>query len=260
MPGMLFTIVALFICKIFVLCNVNAWANHLTLVDLVGNGGILAFGDSNTRGLTSERGESASYSAFFHKMLKAKHKGINCAVTNKGFSGNTTEDLYHRLPLLLSNQGVTHPRLIVILAGTNDLILLGHGVRRRTANETISNLIKMHQIVQQHGASVKQLILSYAVSIPQIKSGSIADSQRASINAALYAYSKRCSPMVRYLDIGPHFDLPNNEHRQLWYEDGVHFSARGHYRLAELLYRDMERWVATLSPAQLRAVPSSPCW
>jgi len=70
------------------------------------------------------------------------------AYVGRGIAGQATPELLWRF-----QQDVLdlHPRMVVILAGTNDVIALGRAI---TAAETHSNLEKMIESAQQHGIRV----------------------------------------------------------------------------------------------------------
>jgi lysophospholipase L1-like esterase len=143
----------------------------------------------------------------------------------RGIAGQATPELLWRF-----QQDVLdlHPRTVVLLGGTNDIVLIGRYIG---PNETRANLEKMVQLAQQRGIRVvlcSLLPVAYAGSYRQSR----ATTQIKALNAWLRGYAEQHQlAYVDYFDAlaGPDGSLP-----PAFSPDGLHPNLAG-YRIMERL-------------------------
>ena len=78
---------------------------------------ILAFGDSLTEGWCHSGTKFHPYTRKLQSLIQSLSKSVD--IVNKGVSGETTEQMSDRLPLVLNKDGPFD--LVIILGGTNDI-------------------------------------------------------------------------------------------------------------------------------------------
>jgi lysophospholipase L1-like esterase len=118
------------------LCLLAGCKQSAKLQPLVGDGVLLAFGDSLTYGTGA--GENESYPAVLGKL--SGHK-----VLNYGVPGEISADGLARLPGVLERE---KPALLILCHGANDLL------RHMDQNQVAENLREMIRLAKQRGIAI----------------------------------------------------------------------------------------------------------
>jgi len=210
---------------------------------------VLAFGDSLTAGYHQLGFRFEPYAKHLSELL-TKKMGQPVQVEELGFSGWTTSDMLnhfqrddasasdvcgiHKPGLLFSLRNAqqqerpfTH---VIILGGTNDL-------GSYSGENTLSNLKELHNAI-----SSKFKTRTIALTIPEHFSErhmTKVASNRKIVNDGLkqLAAQRIISQVVDIAELLPFFSLSTEEQKLLW--EGLHLTAAGYHRIAELVYQNI---------------------
>jgi len=211
-----------------------------SLVSFIRAGGeLLAFGDSLTHGLYLDRvgvhgwgpnlDTSHPYTIKLGQLL-----GNSSLVHESGHNGELSETMLDRLPRLLEKKQFANIRVVVILGGNNDL------ENKRDKQHIISNLKKLHHIVQTVGVENNHRMFSVAVTIPEC-SWDIDDVARKEINAELRSFASAHANVTALVDIASSEFSPVTN-ITLWSEDKVHFSVKGYDAIADKIFEALNKF------------------
>lgn len=168
-------------------------------LDPIGNGTILAFGDSLTLGVGTSK--ENSYPAVLSELT-----GLN--VINSGVSGETTTQGVKRLSIELER---TNPSLLILIEGGNDIL------QNKNQNEIKNNVKTMIEIAKSQGI---QIVL-IGIPLKSLFSDSaplyveLADEYKLVFDGTLIGDLQR-SPSLK--------------------SDSVHFNTKGYRKMAESIY------------------------
>lgn len=203
---------------------------------------ILCLGDSLTEGMylfqpPGKKGHAEVLWRPYSNRLQALLPRIK--VVNAGVSGERTDQILHRVPAELE-RGASKVGLVIVLAGTNDMVS-----ELITTADVISHLDLIHQSVWAKGASsvsITMPALSWIRSLPN----SIA--KYKAVNQHLRELRRtNSSNMVGLLDLEERFvPQESEENRFFWGIDNAHLSDKGYERVADLLFKELERSVVLL--------------
>ena len=204
---------------------------------------IIAFGDSLTEGLF-DWPNSRSFHPYTIKLqrlisneIKKSDSKLDIIVRNFGISGERLrESMEQRLRHVVDT---THPDLLIILGGTNDLLDMEKEVNdydsiKRT-NEIIQGLKTLHLLCYYKG------IPTVALSIPETaiddrdQNATVA-TMRRKINKELRDFARRSQVKATFVDIST---IIGRKHKKYW-DDGVHFTPIGYDRVGEVIYAEIK--------------------
>ena len=198
---------------------------------------ILCLGDSLTEGMVlfqppGKKGHAEVLWRPYSNRLQALLPRIK--VVNAGVSGERTDQILHRVPSELERGG-SKIGLVIVLGGTNDMV-----PDSITTADVISHLELIHQSVWAKGASTVSITmpaLSWIRNLPN----SIA--KYKAVNQHLRELRRtKPSQMVGLLDLEERFvPQESEENRFFWGIDNAHLSDKGYERVAELLFKELER-------------------
>eukprot|EP00999_Lentomonas_sp_LEN2_P000415 NODE_1418_length_867_cov_112.605405_g1372_i0.p1 GENE.NODE_1418_length_867_cov_112.605405_g1372_i0~~NODE_1418_length_867_cov_112.605405_g1372_i0.p1 ORF type:complete len:236 (+),score=17.11 NODE_1418_length_867_cov_112.605405_g1372_i0:93-800(+) len=170
---------------------------------------ILAFGDSLTQGWMHMGSETHPYSIKLTALLKEP-------VDHIGHPGWTSQDLHPKLLNVLAKNNYTH---CLILSGTNDL------AEGPTTDQLFSQITALHSLAFE--AEVKTMVIT----IPQ---AFYASEVRDETNERLREFAK--GPNSCLADLNPAIPyVEQGQEREFW-DDHLHFSARGYDQMAVVIY------------------------
>ncbi len=192
MQKYLFIITLVFVGAILQGCGSNK-------LEPIGNGTVLAFGDSLTLGVGTTKENS-------YPAVLAKLSGLN--VVNSGVSGETTAQGLKRLPTELER---TKPDLVILIEGGNDIL------RNKSLSETKNNLQQMIELVTDQN-------------IPLILIG-VPEKSLFSNSAPFYEELAQQYHLV--FDKSLIADLQRSRSLK---SDAVHFNEKGYQKMAEAIY------------------------
>lgn len=217
---------------------------------------ILCFGDSLTEGYCFEAEYDSlplgpltkrvfrPYSEHLERCLV--NAGWQPLVMNRGCSGERTESMLHRLPRVLEELAGDAVEVtdVLILAGTNDLAT-------SSAAEIFARLAQLHKAAWSTGARTGIL------TVPSLRLGkthqdesyaelnAVIESERVELNGYLHAFANQNTHRVYFVDVAASF--PQDEtHKDLWENDGVHFTAEGYAVLGWFIAGTM--WQDAVAP------------
>jgi len=165
--------------------------------------------------------------------------GKKAIVDQRGISGEFTNSMIERLPIIMKNATSTYGykyNTVIILGGTNDL----SGYQTETANSIFSRLEALYKIVLADGA--KLLVVSVPESrVPQPDYIQL----RHDVNKLIKEYyTKHQHEGVRYLDLET--EIPYNATglaSSLWSFDGLHMTALGYDNFGSLVFDSIRDWI-----------------
>lgn len=190
--------------------------------------------------------------ALFHFFNKT---GRNIKVVESGISGQTASEMKDRLPGVLE---VNKPRVVVILAGTNDL------GQHANFKQITSDITELHTKVLTSGRTPGKHTFSIAVTIPQCSwlkpKGDKKinhDEKRKAVNKAIRLTVERCRTRVGLLDLESIFDQSSEENNKYWSVDMVHFSPLGYDEIGRLVFEVLKGFQVDKSDQDL--LPPAGC-
>ena len=177
---------------------------------------ILAFGDSLTEGWCDFGTKFHPYTRKLQALIPALSKSVD--VVNRGVSGETTDQMSERLPLVLNKDGPFD--LVIILGGTNDLGLS----LNKDGEPLFRRLRSLHELALRHSP------LSVAVTIPEtgyeaMDRFTALREKRWQVNALLKQYVQDCGSKIILSDLStklPRKSLSHEDGRKFW--AGARFS------------------------------------
>lgn len=146
---------------------------------------------------------------------------------NQGLSGDTTDGILRRLPDFAN----THPDVIYVMAGVNDL---KHG---RSDNEILGNLQQIIQRLQQIHPQAQIIVQS----ILPTRSDRIPGDRINGLNQQLAAIVEQTG--VNYLDVYSQMADEAGYLRPELTTDGIHLSPQG-YATWQIAILQQDRWIA----------------
>lgn len=150
-----------------------------------------------------------------------------------------------RLPLLLvKGEKVQMYDYAVVLGGTNDL---GYGL---SANDIFAGLLKLY--TQLEKAGVKHI---FAVTIPSSAHEGrfeMLRPNRAAVNGLIKAHVATHSATMSLIDLDEAIKQPvdKGDSRKDYWDDGLHFSAKGYDKFGELVFESLKPKLEKLSIAK----------
>ena len=204
---------------------------------------IVAFGDSLTEGLF-DWPNSRSFHPYTIKLqrlinneIKKSDSKLAIIVRNFGISGELLrESMEQRLGRVVHT---THPNLLIILGGTNDLLDMEKAKDidsiKRT-NEIIQGIKNLHLHCHYKG------IPTVALSIPETaiddrdQNATVA-TMRRKINNELRDFASSSQVKATFVDISTKI---SRKHNKKYWDDGVHFTPIGYDRVGEIIYAEIK--------------------
>lgn len=196
---------------------------------------ILAFGNSLTEGWCEFGTRFHPYTCKLQSLIQSRSKTASVDIVNRGVSGETTDQMNTRLPLVLDKDGPFD--VVIILGGTNDL-----GMSLDKNGEPLFRRLKsLHELAQRHSS------LSVAVTVPEtgyeIMDGfTVVREKRFQVNALLKKYVQQCGSKMLLSDLAeklPRESLSDGDRRKYW-ADHLHFSPAGYDRMGEIIFEDIK--------------------
>ena len=156
-------------------------------------------------------------------------------VTAKGVPGQCAINMIKRLnKCLTENNKVTYD-LVLILAGTNDIALV------KDTQKIIDKIIEMHEICKKNGTK------SIAITIPESeKQNDKAIQKRNKINNAIKAFANENGIDIFDLYDKFKFHSLNKEQKELYWNDGLHFTPKGYEHFGQMLYQFLKSYLEQL--------------
>ena len=224
---------------------------------------ILAFGDSLTHGLFIGTGSHRGTHPYSLRLGELLREHCHANITESGISGETAVQMKHRLPTVLESMMPTVPRVVIILAGTNDFAYTSD------YKKVLASVVKLHEIVFAHAAYTGRAISTVAVGIPQVKAQVLSsyhrerEKTRQSFNNNLSKYADAFQQYMKahlnmsteqadhptpaagtsvsdmrmiYVNYDNIFDQQQSSNSKYWSSDMLHYSPLGYDRLGELLF------------------------
>lgn len=194
---------------------------------------ILAFGDSLTEGWCSFGAKFHPYTSKLQSLLQSLCKSKSFNIVNRGVSGETTDQMNSRLPVVLDKDGPLD--LVIILGGTNDL---GFSLDK-DGEPLFQRLRSLHEI------ALKQCPVSVAITIPESgfdERSAVLGEKRTKVNELLKNYVQDCAGKMLVSDLSsklPHNSLSEQDRRKFWHDE-LHFSPAGYDRMAEIIFDDIK--------------------
>lgn len=194
---------------------------------------ILAFGDSLTEGWCDFGTKFHPYTRKLQTLIQSLSKSVD--VVNRGVSGERTDQMSDRLPLVLNRDGPFD--LVIILGGTNDLGLS----LNKDGEPLFRRLRSLHELALRYSP------LSVAVTIPEtgyeaMDRFTAVKKKRLQVNALLKKYVKDCGGKMILSDLSaklPRESLSHEDRRKFW-EDDLHFTPAGYDRMGEIIFEDIK--------------------
>jgi lysophospholipase L1-like esterase len=209
---------------------------------------VICIGDSLTAGFDSTSRDRGSRSVTFHPYATALETslGPGTRVLPFGFSGWTSQKLidhanrrskvetevkHGRAISTTQRPGIAlairkyHPKLVIIMAGTNDVFRL----RNPTGADIADRVWKLHMI--SHRARVRTI----ALGIPDWSPSRARTAARRlrlfdvreKLNKRLQTHAQNASHLATYVE----FPFPFKQDSQLWSQDGLHLTPKGYNEL-----------------------------
>ena len=261
MKKFIFLILALFVMYSIGSADISRSLESDTknLLEIAKGGKVLTFGDSLTAGLhvnmtglsnfssplrqrlgnTSRGsfgsgGQVSSHSMFSRRQMMFHPYGLKLGelmgseVVTSGLSGESTGNMAHRLPVVLSN--LTNVKVVILLGGTNDI-----GMKFKS-DLIISNILSMHKWLH----NTTNNFYTIALTVPPINFPFHNHTHRGIVNEGIRKYAKLCSHRVALLELDQIFQPFNSTENQDYWSDRVHFSAKGYDKLGETIYNFMK--------------------
>lgn len=203
---------------------------------------ILAFGDSLTEGWYSFGTKFHPYTCKLQSLLESLSTSKSFNIVNKGVSGETTDQMNARLPLVVGRDGPFD--LAIILGGTNDL---GFSFEK-DGEPLFQRLRSLHEIALKHCP------LSVAVTIPESGFDErfvVLKEKRSRVNSLLQNYVQDHGDKMLLSDLSaklPHSSLSEEDRRRFW-DDDLHFSPAGYDRMAEIIFEDIKHYFMKVEQA-----------
>lgn len=194
---------------------------------------ILAFGDSLTEGWCDFGTRFHPYTRKVHSLIQSLSKSVD--VVNRGVSGETTDQMRERLPLVLNKEGPFD--LVIILGGTNDLGLS----LNKDGEPLFGRLRSLHELALRYSP------LTVAVTIPEtgyevINRFTAVREKRLNVNALLKKYVQDCDSKIILSDLSaklPRESLSHEDRRKFWADD-LHLTPAGYDRMGEIIFEDIK--------------------
>eukprot|EP00794_Sanderia_malayensis_P005377 gene5377-6050_t len=232
--------------------DVEKLREHLYLgLENTNNRIIIAFGDSLTEGLYNWP-RSRQFSPYTDKLQQlidlhlkntTRKSKLKITVKNYGISGERlTKTMKTRLKEILRDEGKAD--LMIILAGTNDLIDLAN---RRTNHSRLDRISNDLQTL--HLTCYYKDIATVALTIPETRmdvkdaNGTFSRARRW-VNKELLQFirvNERKTNTTTLVDISSAIPRVNNSH--LW-DDGLHLTPQGYAKMGELIYGGIKKLIS----------------
>lgn len=137
----------------------------------------------------------------------------NLTTLNRGIGGDTTEGILMRIDEVMTH----HPKMIVIMAGLNDL---AHGISIDSAAENMQSIIE-----RVHALDENTMIIVESVIWAQ-------DVDQGDINRLNSKYEELCinTDWAEYIDVS----APFLDGGYLYGEDGIHLNGEGYKTLVDM--------------------------
>ena len=155
-------------------------------------------------------------------------------IVTDGQSGQCAVDMIPRLKQRLKERK-SHPfDLVLICAGTNDIALVPD------TNRIINGLIEIHEICHQFGSQ------TVVITIPECeRQTDKAIGIRNQINEKLKEYAVQNKDVTMMFDL--HEKMPfhslKDEEREMYWDDGLHFTPNGYKYWGEMLVEFLSPWI-----------------
>jgi lysophospholipase L1-like esterase len=209
---------------------------------------VICIGDSLTAGFNSTSRDRGSRSVTFHPYATALETslGPGSRVLPFGFSGWTSQKLidnadgrskvytevkHGREISTTQRPGIAlairkyRPKLVIIMAGTNDVFRL----RNPTGADIANRVWKLHMI--SHQARVRTIALGIPGWSPSRARTATRRTRlfdvREKLNNRLQAYARNASHLATYVE----FPFPFKQDSPLWSQDGLHLTPKGYDEL-----------------------------
>ncbi|XP_022799749.1 uncharacterized protein LOC111337668 [Stylophora pistillata] len=195
---------------------------------------ILAFGNSLTEGWCEFGTRFRPYTLKVQSLIESVCKTESIDIVNRGVSGETTDQVNTRLPVVLDKDGPFD--IVIILGGTNDL-----GVPLDKNGEPLFRRLRsLHELALQHSP------LSVAVTIPEtgyetVDEYTVVREKRLQVNALLKNFVQQHGDRMLLSDLAtklPPESLSDEDRRTFW-ADHLHFSLAGYDRMGATIFEDI---------------------
>ena len=190
------------------------------------------------------------YHSYAHK-LRALLQNTS-TVVEVGKSGERTDEMLFRLPLVL-RQHMATTKVVIILGGTNDL-----GFGRMQPADIVENIKQLHRLAFNSStlsaAGHRSVVYTVAVTLPpsQWTQRPPHAAKRLDVNGKIRAFAGRCAAWMAFVDLEPVFDLNVEKSFAKYYSpDGLHFNPHGYDTFGELLFKAMSSFAVKDGPFSL---------
>jgi hypothetical protein len=169
-------------------------------------------------------------------------------VAENGVKGEAARNMTARLSGLL--QSLPQTRVVIILAGTNDL------VGKAPPRNIVRSILQLHKLALEFSlpATSSSLVASththssphssmqmytVLVTLPQIRYP-VRQEDRLVVNDGLRSFTRQCPQRVALVDIESAWDQAVPENAKFWSADFTHLSKAGYADLARLIFQAMQ--------------------
>ncbi|PFX33544.1 hypothetical protein AWC38_SpisGene1595 [Stylophora pistillata] len=189
--------------------------------------------------MTADEIVNAQHHAMASRLDRTVFDGVNADESlfdmfERGVSGETTDQVNTRLPVVLDKDGPFD--IVIILGGTNDL-----GVPLDKNGEPLFRRLRsLHELALQHSP------LSVAVTIPEtgyetVDEYTVVREKRLQVNALLKNFVQQHGDRMLLSDLAtklPPESLSDEDRRTFW-ADHLHFSLAGYDRMGATIFEDI---------------------
>ncbi|KAI8606676.1 SGNH hydrolase-type esterase domain-containing protein [Dissophora ornata] len=196
---------------------------------------VLCLGDSLTAGFV-KGAYFAPYSDHLANLFKDQHpqNNIDVIFVNAGINGDTIDHIQERLPNLLRKDQYHH---VVFLAGTNDLGGIDHD-EALTAEEEVAHL--SYQGIYDMMTAAPTLKSFLQLTIPYNAFDRLDPTLKDMKDALNDRILREPCPKKKVLDLNdPQYGFNNllmtDDERSEYWQDGLHYTAKGYKRLADCI-------------------------
>ena len=149
-------------------------------------------------------------------------------VISEGVSGQCAVNMIQRLDKCLNTNKKIKYDLVLILAGTNDIALV------KDIQKIINSIIEMHEMCNNNG--IKSLLMT----IPECeKQNDQVIQKRNKINEAIKEYATKNDIEIFDLYEKFKFHSLDDKDKELYWNDGLHFTPKGYQHLGQMLYESL---------------------
>ncbi|KAG0067483.1 hypothetical protein BGZ93_002946 [Podila epicladia] len=192
---------------------------------------VLCIGDSLTAGYIDYDQDHAPYTDHLDRFLDH-----SVTIHNAGVDGETVPEIEQRLGLLLQD----HYDVVVLLGGTNDLGgIIGHLPSSVTADTAVSHIsfAGIYSLIQE--SQTTRALIQLTVPFNAFdRMDSQGREQKEALNRRIQqmACVKKIVLDINHPSLGFNYFYMTEQARDMYFEDSLHYTAKGYQRLAECVF------------------------